>query len=212
MTRPRSRILAGRVSAILGSRITVDLWTDPDTGETCSLDAPLAPSIGVEGTAYASVSDDGAVIIGQPLGGPGSGVWLYRGTDASVDPGSGGLAINGSGGSPRTFAVSETDGDGFTRNLSVLAIGDNVTVTDDPATPPVTGFARYVIDSVPVDNGSWWTFTGRRTDVSGVTTAPPIGTRLRVLSSAGSSGAGGGPYTVRFDTYQQLLDGIVIGG
>jgi len=205
-----ARVLAGRVSAVLGSSVTVHLWDDPDTSEVLEVDVPLAPSVGLGGTAYVSVTDDGSVVLGSPFGGSGQGVWEYRGTVVTTDPGPGGLTIKGTG-TAREFAVSNTDAEGFPRNLGAVLPGDNVTLTDDPETPPVSGFARYVITGDPVSHGSWTYFTGTRTDSSGSASPPPVGTRLRVIATSGGGG-GGGPYVVRFDTYQQLIDGIVIGG
>lgn len=207
------RTLAGTVTSIAGNVLTIELWTDPDTGETLTVDVALPPSIGLSGTAYAQVATDGPTVIGEPYASAGQGVWAYAGTNATVDPGSGGIAINGTGQSPRTFAISTTDADGFVRNLSVVRPGDNVTITDDPLVPPTTGFARYVVTSTPVDHGSWYSFTANRTDTAGTQTPPPVGTRLRASVGAGGSGSGPvGPYPVKFATYQQLIDGITIGG
>jgi hypothetical protein len=63
----------------------------------------------------------------------------------------------------------------------VAAPGDNIVVTDDPAAPPVTGFARYVLTGDPVDHGTWVSIAALRTDTSGSTAPPANGTRLRVM-------------------------------
>ena len=95
-------------------------------------------------------------------------------------------------GNVRTFSVNEVDADGFTRRLSVILPGDNFTLTDDPATPPVTSFARYVITSPPVDaGGGVWTFTALRTDQAGSPAPPADGTSVvAYLSSATLKPAG----------------------
>lgn len=212
MTGRRSRTLAGRVVAVAGNTLRVRLWHDPDTVEDLDVEAPLAPSPGLDSTAYVTVTDDGSSIVGQPYASPGRGIWAYGGTNASVDPGAGRVAVDGSGNSPRVFAISKVDADGFARNLSLLSAGDDLTVTDDPTAPPLTGFARYVLTAEPVDAGTYWTATANRTDTNGSQTPPPVGTRLRLSFTAGSGGSSGGPFTVRFDTYQDLVDGITIGG
>jgi hypothetical protein len=95
-------------------------------------------------------------------------------------------------GNSRTFSVNAVDADGFTRALSVILPGDNLTLTDDPATPPVTSFARYVITEPPVDaGGGVWTFTALRTDTAGSANPPADGTSVKVyLSSATLKPAG----------------------
>lgn len=80
-------------------------------------------------------------------------LWQWAGTDTTVDPGAGGVAITGTGNQPRTFAISKTDATGAARNWQLLQPGDNLTLTDDPAAPPITGFARYVATSVATDMG-----------------------------------------------------------
>jgi hypothetical protein len=212
MSTRRGRTIAGRVVEVAGSRLRVRLWHDPDTVEDLDVEAPLAPAPGLDSTAYVTVTDDGSVIVGEPYSSPGRGVWRYAGTDVSVDPGPGNIAIQGSGNSPRVFAVSAVDADGFTRNLSLIAAGDNLTITDDPAAPPTTGFARYVVLASPTDNGTYYVAGANRTDTNGSQTPPPIGTRLRVSFATAGGGAAGGPFVVRFDTYQDLTDGITIGG
>jgi hypothetical protein len=104
-----------------------------------------------------------------------------------VAPLAGRIAVENTGGSSRKIAVSKTDADGFTRNLGVLKPGDTVTITDDPATPPITGYARYDLTSDVVDAGSYYTVTANRVDTSGTTAPPAVGTRLRVLAYLNNS-------------------------
>jgi hypothetical protein len=207
-----TRVLAGAVESVDGDRLVVRYWTDPDTSEVLEVEVGLTPAPGLGSVAYVTMSADGSVVLGQPYAAAGRGVWAWGGTNASTDPGSGRLAVNGTGNSPRLFAVSKVDANGFDRNLVLVAAGDNVTITDDPAAPPITGFARYVVTEVPVDHGTYVTFAANRTDTTGSQNAPPVGTRLRVSIAPGSAGSSGGPFTVRFDTYADLVDGIIIGG
>ena len=110
--------------------------------------------------------------------------WRYGGDVAGVNPGVGNIAIQGTGSNPRIIAASKTDATGVVRNWALLQPGDDVTITDDPTTPPITGFARYVVTSTPLDNGAWVSFQALRTDTEGSQTSPPIGTPLRVYTSA----------------------------
>jgi hypothetical protein len=131
-----------------------------------------------------------------PIGPPGSGStstveYLWGGDVVGVDPGAGYLRIAGNGNQPRTIAISETDADGLTRFFGVLKAGDTLVITDDPDTPPVSGFVRYLLTEAPVDRGAWWSAVALRTDTAGSTAAPPVGTRLRVTAHlTDGSGAG----------------------
>jgi len=146
------------------------------------------------------------LVIQGPQGPPGlSGGnavynYLYAGGTASLDPGAGGIAIQSIGGQNRRIAISKTDADGTPRRPEMLLTGDTVTVTDSPATPPVTGWARYVLTNDPVDNGAFVVFDALRTDTTGTQTPPPIGTALRVYGSM----SGGGPVTT-----DMIVDGAV---
>lgn len=141
----------------------------------------------------------------------GFATWDYAGDVTGVDPGAGNLAISGTGSNPRTFAVSGVDNTGATRNFGILQVGDSLAVTDDPAAPPVTGFARYVLTSDPVNMGAYWTWTALRTDTSGATTPPPIGTSLRIYATfAGGPVEGGGvpPGPSAWSNYQATTNEI----
>jgi hypothetical protein len=104
--------------------------------------------------------------------------YAWRGTDTTVDPGAGGLAISGSGNQPRVIAISETDNDGLFRNVGLLNLADSIVLTDDSDTPAT--FARYMLTADPVDQGSWWTMTAIRTDTLGAQQPPAVGTVMRV--------------------------------
>jgi hypothetical protein len=94
------------------------------------------------------------------------------------DPGTGNIYVDGTGQQTRTICLSAVDADGKTRRVDLILPGDNFTITDDPAEPPITGFARYVIYTAPVNNGTWWSFTGKRVDTAGSTASPPNGTPI----------------------------------
>lgn len=114
--------------------------------------------------------------------------YIYRGTDVSVDPGPGGWAVEVGGGGVRTLAFSKTDENGEPRAVTLLQAGDTITITDDPGTPPVSGWVRYVLTSDPVDNGTWATATALRTDTIGSSNPPPVGTVVRVYTTWSASG------------------------
>jgi len=94
------------------------------------------------------------------------------------DPGTGNIYVDGNGQQTRTICLSAVDVDGKTRRIDLILPGDNFTITDDPTTPPITGFARYVVYTAPVNNGTWWSFTAKRVDTLGSTASPPNGTRI----------------------------------
>jgi hypothetical protein len=121
----------------------------------------------------------------------------YVDTGANVDPGVGNVGITNTGGQNRRIALSEVDADGYNRSFAIIQVGDTIVVTDDPASPPVTGFARYLIYAVPVDMGTWWYADCVRTDTVGSQTPPPNGTMLRVSATlaAGAGGGGSDGYT-----------------
>jgi len=123
-----------------------------------------------------------------PSGGLNAYAWDYGG-DQVTDPGTGHLSVTGTGSNPRTLSISKTDADGFTRQLLNLLPGDTITITDDPAQPPVTAWARYVLTADPVDRGTWVQVEALRTATSGGTTPPPVGTRLRVVMTLAASGS-----------------------
>lgn len=110
--------------------------------------------------------------------------YIYQGSDAGSDPGPGGFAVSIGGGSDRVLAFSKTDADGFTRRPDIIVPGDALSVTDDPDTPPITGFARYVITSDVADYGTWVAFEAVRTTTSGGA-SPPVGTPVRITASLG---------------------------
>jgi hypothetical protein len=107
---------------------------------------------------------------------------IYEATSA---PTAGNLHIATSG-STRTFRVSKTDADGNGYSLAPLLPGDGITLTDDPDTPPITGFARYVVTTDVFDQGTYWQFDSLRTDTSGSTTVTP-GSRVRFIPTLSAS-------------------------
>jgi Collagen triple helix repeat (20 copies) len=126
------------------------------------------------------------------VGGAGSGSlelgYLYAGTNAAVNPGLGHIAIDGTGNQIRTIAINTTDADGFVRAVALLKVGDGLVVSDDPDTPPITGFARYMVVTDPVNmGGGWWQFTAERTDTIGSPTPPPLESRIRLTVALGES-------------------------
>lgn len=124
---------------------------------------------------------------GRPGGGGGATSALpykWRGTDTSTDPGSGYVAVSGSGNQPRVIAFSATTATGVRINPTLLHAGDTVVLTDDPATPPITGFARYMATAAPVaqGGGSWWTLAAVRTDAIGPAQPPAVDTPLLLVA------------------------------
>jgi hypothetical protein len=118
----------------------------------------------------------------------GSAVWAWSGADFLLPPLSGQVKVSGTGNQPRQVAISSVDADGVPKNLSLIQPGDVLTVTDDPTTPPITGFARYTVTSdpvlVPAGLGpAYYTFTAIRGDTQGSQTPPADGTRLRIVAT-----------------------------
>jgi hypothetical protein len=148
------------------------------------------PAGGQPGEALVKLSaDDYDVAWGAPNT-RSSAMYAYAGTDFQADPGPGGICIDTTGGtSQRGLAISGVDHAGTTRNLGVILIGDNITISDDGVTPPTTGFARYVVTSQPVDMGGWWAFTADRTDSVGSQQPPPVGTVVKVTLTTSGVGA-----------------------
>jgi hypothetical protein len=130
------------------------------------------------------------VTAGAPGTGPGSGggtlsfPYKWRGTNTGTDPGSGYVAVSGSGNQPRVIAFSATTAAGVGVNPQLLHAGDTLVITDDPDTPPITGFARYVVTvaPVPMDGGTWWTVTAIRTDAVGPAQPPAVDTPLLMVA------------------------------
>lgn len=127
--------------------------------------------------------------------------WKYGGSVIG-DPGAGYIRVNGSGNSPRVLVISQIDADGVDRTnfLAILQIGDFIVLTDDPATPPTTGFARYSITSAPIDQGSWWQMDANRTDTAGSQNPPPVDTMLRLYGDLNTAGGGGATDEVQVST------------
>jgi hypothetical protein len=103
--------------------------------------------------------------------------YRWGGSDTSVDPGTGRLAISGTGNQPRVLAISETDSSGVARNIGLLNLADSVVITD-PDDPSV--FNRYMLLADPTDQGTYWTMPALRTDTVGGQQAPAVNDLLRV--------------------------------
>lgn len=104
--------------------------------------------------------------------------WTWRGSNASVDPGSGGIAVQVGTGTDRTIAIHKTDADGTQRYLLMLITGDTIVLTDDPLAPPVTQYSRYDLIAEPIDMGTWVKLITHLTDSDGLP-PPAIGATVR---------------------------------
>jgi hypothetical protein len=100
---------------------------------------------------------------------------------ATGNPAAGYISLISTGGQNRTIQVSKTDADGVAYSLIVMLPGDDITVTDDPASPPITSFARYVVTGPVVEFPTYWEFPALRTDTAGTTTPTPNGTSVRFI-------------------------------
>lgn len=177
--------------------------TDPDTitgqiagvvAEVATKQDELVSGVNIKTINGNSILGPGDLVIEGGGGGTTESFYNYGSADADVNPGTGNISIESIGGDNRRIAASKIDADGVTRNLSLLLPGDGITVTDDPTTPPVTGFARYVLTSNVTDMGLYYVADAIRADTAGSQTPPAAGTRLRVLATL--SGGGGTGTTV----------------
>lgn len=105
-----------------------------------------------------------------------STVWTL--TNAAT-PGPGEVKVTAAA-QDRTVLFSKTDAFGISRNMAFLLPGDNITVYRDPATQPLTDFARYYVNAAVVDNGTYYTVLATRLD-TGASPIPAVGTRLRFV-------------------------------
>ena len=181
---------------------------DGDTGPTGPQGVPGDPGavgpVGPTGPQGADSTVPGPTGPIGPIGptGPAPATstarWHYRGTTDDADPGAGGMYANGTGNQPRMLSFSKTDADGNPRNLGILVPGDGLFVTNYP-TPPVTGWARYLLTEAPIDRGTYWYFPNvTRTDSSG-SVAPPLETLMQWSVNL-SEGGGSDGYTFVQDT------------
>ncbi len=133
---------------------------------------------------------------------------VFRLYEATSAPTAGNLHIATSG-QVRTFRVSKEDIAGTPYSLVPMLPGDSITVTDNPDTPPISGFARYVTTSDVIDMGSYWEFTAQRTDTSGSTAVTP-GTEVRFIPtmSAGLPTDSGGALPTYLYQHAQDVSGI----
>lgn len=107
-----------------------------------------------------------------------SGIWAWT---ASNLPAAGEFHIDVLGTTDRRFFISEVDADGQTVDFGGFTAGDSLTLLDDPATPPTTGFRQYVAATAPTDQGGWRQFDAVRTAVFGPQDFPTPGTRIELL-------------------------------
>jgi hypothetical protein len=133
---------------------------------------------------------------------------VFRLYEATTAPTAGNLHIASSG-QTRTIRVSKTDIAGLAYTLEPMLPGDGVTITDNPATPPISGFARYVVTSDIIDQGTYWEFTAQRTDTSGATSTTP-GTEVRFIPtmSAGLPTDGGAALPTYLYAHAQDIQNI----
>jgi hypothetical protein len=68
-----------------------------------------------------------------------------------------------------------------------LLPGDGIVITDDPADPPVTGFARYILTADPIPQAGYTVMDLLRIDTLGSQTPPPVGTRVRIVAAFATS-------------------------
>lgn len=111
-----------------------------------------------------------------------SASWKWSTVAPPADPGSGhATVLITSGTNNRHIAVSKVDADSMVRNLSTLAQGSMIVLTDDPDTPPTTAFRQYLVTSTPVDHGGWLSFQALRVATFGTQDIPAAETRVRLL-------------------------------
>ena len=160
-------------------------WVRPDMERQSVNLSALAPSSGLAADPSTGLHRHSDLAAAARV----NRTFLWRGT-VPGDPGPGGIIVDSTGGQSRVLHLSKTDSEGGAIDLRIMMPGDNLTITDDPATPPITGFARYVATGDPVDAGTFWTVAATRTDTSGTQAAPPAGTPVRVLlTTTGGSGS-----------------------
>lgn len=119
---------------------------------------------------------------------PGSREFLWS-NPPSTSPSAGFISVATTTGQNRIIRVSKTDADGLGVSLAFALPGDTITITDDPTTPPVTGFSRYVVLSDVTDAGTFWQVSATRTDTTGAL-APAHGVRVRAIPTLAAGGGG----------------------
>ena len=117
---------------------------------------------------------------------PGSREFLWS-NPASATPTAGYISVAVTTGQNRIIRVSKTDADGLGVSLMFMLPGDTITITDDPNTPPVTGFSRYVVTGDVTNAGTYWQVNATRTDTTGAL-APANGVRVRVIPTLAAGG------------------------
>jgi hypothetical protein len=158
----------------------------------------------VPGSETVEILPDGAtdlvkIVVEGPQGPPGEGGSgggssqeqgrRFAVIAGAAGPSPGGLAIESTGGQNRVLRIARTDLDGVPLTLISMRSGDLVWLTDDPAAPPITAYARYITTADPVDDGAWWTVVCTRE--TGPVSPPADGTPVRFGFTANTGGGGG---------------------
>lgn len=112
--------------------------------------------------------------------------WIYAGDDNAAAPVDGQIIIMPTG-AVRHISINNLDADGQPHYMAPLLVGDTIIITNDPGSGAPTAFARYLITADPVDHGYFFAFVTKRTDTTGATAPPPIGTRLRVTGNVSAT-------------------------
>jgi hypothetical protein len=114
--------------------------------------------------------------------------WRISATaDADVDPGSGNLTVETTGGNNRRIAISTTDAGGVTRAVGILKVGDILTMSyDSNASPPPDSVAQYILISTPAAQGTWYKLETVRVLLYGAPAVPPAGAVVQITTTLGS--------------------------
>jgi hypothetical protein len=92
--------------------------------------------------------------------------------------------------------------------VSLLLPGDGIVITDDPAEPPITGFARYILTADPIPQAGYTVMDLLRIDTVGSQTPPPVGTRVRIVAAYASANSALG----RYEDYTPVIGaGLTLG-
>ena len=122
----------------------------------------------------------------HPESGPNREYHIY---ERSTAPAAGDMHIEALGGLAYRVRVAYVDAQGTPYTLEPTIPGDTITLTDNPETPPVTEFYRYIITGSPVDGGTYWQVDCERTTSSGGTITAGALVRFIPTLSGGSVSA-----------------------
>lgn len=145
--------------------------TIANTDQIVSTQASNAIVKGTDGGAYLNLTTSATIFTSYA-------VYKY-GNNTTGAPATGFFNYNVQG-QNITLTINKVDANNVTRSLAVLEVGDDITLSDDPSTPPVTSFGRYVITG-KTDNATYFTFNLKKLD-SGTWTAPTTNTSIRVYA------------------------------